>query len=185
MRIQNTLFAGSLSAVLVGITGVAGASADTISIMQDEDGKTIFYTPCNPGEDASECIVYMITCQPNEVFGTGLELTVIGQGEGEQPDIQALARPFLEKPYGEQKLAFAIDGKTVEIPVSAIIVAGNELNGGWKVSLRSIDAGPFYDALNESSAGTVSAAVGGFTAQLADTHSEGTALMKFKKACTQ
>lgn len=185
MRVFNRLGACALSATLFAAMGFSGARADTISVMQDEDGKTIFYTPCDPGEDASECLVYMISCRPNEVFGTGLELTVISQGEGEQPDIQALARPFLEKPYGEQKLVFTIGGKTVEVSVSAVTVYGNELNGGWDVSIRSMDPGAFYDALNEKSAGTVSAAVGTFTAQLADTPAEGAALMKFKTACTQ
>lgn len=185
MKMFNRLATGALSLTLLGALGLAEVRADTISVMPDEDGKTIFYTPCEPGEDASECIVYLITCQPNGVFGTGLELTVVGQGEGEEPDIQALARTFLEKPYGEQKLAFAIGGKTVEVPVSAVIVAGNELNGGWDVSIRSMDPGAFYDALNDGSAGKVSADVGGFTAQLADNKAEGAALMKFKKACTQ
>ncbi len=185
MRILLRLAAGALSMTLFGAIGASGAHADTISAMPDEDGKTIFYTPCTPGEDASECLVYMITCQPNEVYGTGLELTVISQGDGEQPDVQPLARAFLVKPYGEQRLAFTIGGKTVEIPVSAVIVAGNELNGGWDLSLRSMDPGPFYDALNDGSAGKVSADVGGFTAQLSDNKAEGAALMKLKKACTQ
>ncbi|MGE3305700.1 MAG: hypothetical protein AB7I52_06980, partial [Rhizobiaceae bacterium] len=165
--------------------GLVPAHADTISAMPDETGKSIFYTPCNPSEEASECLVYMITCQPNEVYGSGLELTVISQGDGEQPDVLPLARSFLDKPYGEQKLAFGIGGKAVEIPVNAVIVYGNELNGGWDLSLRSMDPGAFYDALTDASSGSVSAAVGSFTAQLADTKDEGAALMKFKKACTE
>lgn len=184
MNVREGLLRGLLAAALLAATGSGAARADTISAMPDEDNRTIAYTPCDPGEEASECLVYMITCQPNEVYGTGLELTVIGQGGGEQPDIQAIARTF-DKPYGEQQLAFSIGGRSVAIPVSAVILSANELNGDWDLSIRSMDEGAFYEALTDASSASVSAALGGFTAQLADTKAEGAALMAFKKACSQ
>lgn len=185
MSLRHRLPAGLLAMTLLLPAGLCAARADTISAMPDEDGKTIAYTPCQPGEDAAECIVYMITCQPNGVFGTGLELSVVGQGSAEQPDILAIARAFLDKPYGEKKLGFTVGGKIVEIPVSAVIVSANELNGDWDVSIRSMDDGAFYGALNDGSSTMVSVAAGGFTARLADNKSEGKALMAFKKACLQ
>ncbi|EAB6718286.1 hypothetical protein BZU93_26215 [Salmonella enterica subsp. enterica] len=186
---RDALTRGVMLACLLALAGPAAAEGDALSLMLSDEDQTIAYTPCAPNEEAGECLVHILTCNPSDAYGSGLELLVIGQGGDASgkpdPDILAMARSQLEKPYGEARLHFSVGGKPVEIPASAVLVSSNELNGDWDLAVRSMDPGAFYDALTADSAGAVSADLGGHAVSLAASKADGAALLKFKTACTR
>jgi hypothetical protein len=166
----------------------AFAQSEKITMMPDGDPKTVAYSHCPPSEESGECLAYLLSCEPSEAYGDGLELMVIGQGggKGSKPDITAMARTLLGgKSYGEAKLNFTIGGAPVEVPAHFVLVTSNEMNGDWDLTVRTMDPGVFLDVLSIGAAEQITADVGGYPVQLANGEEDAKVLMKFKEACTQ
>lgn len=165
----------------------ASAQAGKISILPGDNPKVIAYTPCEPTEEAGECISHLLSCETDESYGSGLELTVVGQGEGPggKPDIPAMASKLIEGRYGDAKLRFTVGGNPAEVTTHYVMVTSNELNGDWDLTVRTMDPGGLLDVLTPESSAKVTADMGGYEVQLAASATDGEALMKFKKACTE
>lgn len=180
-----------LKAILIGASIMAGpalAQGETISMLPGDDPKVIAYAPCEPSEEAGECISHVLSCTSNELYGDGLELMVIGQGggPGSQPDTVAMARALLDnKRYGEAKLRFMVGGAPAEVTAHFVLLTGNELNGDWDLTVRTMDQGGLLDVLTIGAAAQITADVGGFQVQLANSEADAEVIMKFKQACSQ
>lgn len=160
---------------------------EKMSILPGDNPKAIAYTPCEPNEEAGECIAYILSCESSEAFGSGLELMIIGQGTPDDngPDTRAIARTLLDKPYGESKFSFDLNGTPVELTAHNIVVSSNELNGDWDVAARSMDLLPLLDAMTSANTAKASATIGGYTVALSAGPPDAEVLMKFKKACIE
>lgn len=179
MILKNRMSAVVLAAMLwPGL-----AQAEKMNSILGEDGKTLSFTPCGLDE-ASECIAYDMDCRGDGGFGSGLSIAVLGAEEG-GPNARAMAKTLIDKPWGEAKVQFEIAGNEVAASVSSITVSTNEMNGDWDLGLHTYDAGSFFDALTEKSAGKVSIEIAGQSFVLAEDKDGAANLLKFKQACTQ
>jgi hypothetical protein len=161
----------------------APAGAETFTGILSDDARTIAYTPCS-AEDAAECISHVIDCRGDGAFGNGMAMTLLGASSENPPDVRKLAKALLDKEWGEAKVTFTIGGKAVELPVNAVTVSLDEMNGDWDLSLHFQDDSALFDALTDASAASVTANVAGYSVPLASTKDGGADLMKFKQACT-
>lgn len=162
----------------------APVGAETFTGMLSDDGKTISYTPCSL-EDSAECISHALDCRGDDAFGNGLAMTLLGGSSENPPDTRKLGKALIDKPFGEAVVTFTVGAKAVDVPVSAVTVSLDEMNGDWDLSLHFQDEGAFFDALTESTAASVKADVAGHLLHLSATKAEAANLIKFKQACTR
>lgn len=169
------------------VAGPALAQGEKISMLPGDDPKVIAYAPCAPSEEAGECISHVLSCTSNDRYGDGLELMVIGQGggPGTQPDIPAMARNLLDKRYGHAKLRLMVGGAPIEMTAHYVLLTSNELNGDWDLTVRTMDQGGLLDVLTIGAAEQITADMGGFQVQLANSEADAKVIMKFKEACTE
>jgi hypothetical protein len=183
MKLRTRRVAGIiLMSVAAAPADAAFAAGQKYTAILSEDARTLSYTPC-AAEDAAECIAYALDCRPDDSFGGGLRITIMGE-EQEGPDVRALARSLLDKPFGEAKVRFTMAGRPpVELGVSALTVSEDEMNGDWDLALQSYDQGSLFDALTKASAGSVKLDVAGYSMTISDGPKAAADLLRFKAAC--
>ena len=114
MSFRSGTIAAIVLASMALVDGAFAAGTAFTAVLSD-DGKTLVYSPCSEDE-AAECIAYALDCRGDSSFGEVLRITVMGDPEN-GPDVRAVARTLLNKPFGGAKVRFHADGSEPHRPM--------------------------------------------------------------------
>lgn len=158
-------------------TGSA-ATEERLTSHLSEDGKTISYSPCGE-EEFAECVTHTMDCRDGR-----LSLTALGIIGPDGPDIAGMAKTLIGQPFGDAQAHFIIGPTTVDLPINAIAVSTNEMNGDWDLTLRFADDGKLLNKLDGSTT-SLKAEVAGVALTLAATPGDAEKLAALKKSCAR
>lgn len=162
---------------------VPARAGDAPAPVLSEDGRTLAYTYCSEDE-AAECIAYSLDCRGDTTYGDHLRITIMGNTE-EGRDVRAIARLLLERDFGQMTARFRLGkGEPLDLMLTAFGVSQNEMDGDWELDLHSYQQNMFLEALDESSAGSVTLQVEDHSMVLSDNAKAAERLLRFKQACT-
>jgi hypothetical protein len=137
---------------------------------------TINYSEC-ADEGVAECISYSVTCNENSWFSPEFVINV-----GPVDNIASSLTTGMGGAAGGQLLLS--QGWNIALEINVIEFVPNELDGGWRLTLRVANGETMIDALTPASTENAALEVAGERFLLTPQPGDGAKLMNFKSACS-